>query len=184
MTLLAYQSTGETEVAAHKVRLASRLAMYGFRERQVPSASPPSLWRVHSADDSGSVDFNCQFSAVADQVHQSAAGAPTLRQQAVHWLRQNAAQVLSSASTMCHTLSATTFDAYVTALAEGAWGDHLTLQVLAELLHSRIWVVSSVSAAQFLVCVDPLTPPAPDRHLALCHLYTRFYASLELAPPS
>lgn len=130
------------------------------------------------------MDFNCQFSAVADQVHQSAAGAPTLRQQAVHWLRQNAAQVLASASAMCHTLNAATFDAYVTALAEGAWGDHLTLQVLAELLHSRIWVVSSVSAAQFIVCVNPLTPPAPDRHFALCHLYTTFYASLELAPPS
>lgn len=130
------------------------------------------------------MDFNCQFSAVADQVHRSPAGAPTLRQQVVHWLRQNVVQVLAAGAAMCHTLTTETFDAYVSALAEGAWGDHLTLQVLAELLHSRIWVISSVSAAQFVLCINPISPPAPERHFALCHLYSTFYASLELLPPA
>lgn len=186
MLLQQYQGSGEAELASHKTRLASRLQLYAFRERQVPSTfghillAIPHLFFFSSFP--LSVDFNCQFSAVADQVNRSPVGAATLRQQVVLWLRQNAALVLNSAEIMCHTLTTDTLETYVTRLAEGMWGDHLSLQVMAELLQSRIWVISSVSAAQFVICINPLSPPAPERHFALCHLHSTFYSSLELLP--
>ncbi len=102
------------------------------------------------------------------------------------WLRQNQTFVLARGEQMCHNLPAECFEDYCNRLARpGMWGDHLALQILAELYRAKIWILSSVGATNFVVEIEPLTPgPAPERHLALAHLYDAQYDSLAATAPA
>ncbi len=58
------------------------------------------------------------------------------------------------------------------------WGDHVTLASLAEMLQTRIWVLTSLQAA-----VDPVTIIVPqtaaERCIYLSHWAERHYNSLQ-----
>ncbi|XP_035678430.1 OVARIAN TUMOR DOMAIN-containing deubiquitinating enzyme 9-like [Branchiostoma floridae] len=105
-------------------------------------------------------DGNCQFSAVSDQVSRLKRGYMTancLREIVVSYLKNIPVPEPSSEHTVANFVQGD-FDAYLDRMAvNGEWGDHVTLQAMANLLNLPIHVVSSSYASrhQYLYKIYP-----------------------------
>lgn len=100
-------------------RLRSRLEAFGLREREVEG------------------DGNCQFRALSDQIYASQEHHMLVRMQAVE-------QLLLAADRYKDYVVAQTYDEYVQKMSlEGAWGDHVTLQAVADRIGVDINLVTS-----------------------------------------
>jgi hypothetical protein len=125
----------EDEVNLDRARLLSRLETFGLRARTVVG------------------DGNCQFRAVSDQLYGDEAHHGVVRSVCVD-------QLLCTAERYKDYVVADTYDAYVAKMSQlGEWGDHVTLQALADSLGVEINLVTSFESGG-LIRVTPQEPPA------------------------
>lgn len=100
-------------------RLRLRLDFYGVEERPIRG------------------DGNCQFASVSDQLYGTPRRHPEVRAAVVRRLR-------SEPELYSPYVPGQSYDAYVEEIAGcGAWGDHVTLQALADALGVRVVVLTS-----------------------------------------
>ncbi|KAK9842213.1 hypothetical protein WJX81_000852 [Elliptochloris bilobata] len=110
-----FSCSGEEE---ERQRLGAILASYGLCERLVKG------------------DGNCQFRALSDQLYGTGAHYAALRQLAV--------EQLAACSQWYSEFVAGDYHSYLSGMArDGTWGDHLTLQAVADRLGLRIVVLST-----------------------------------------
>lgn len=107
-------------------RLRLRLDLYGVEERPIRG------------------DGNCQFASVSDQLYGTPRRHPEVRAAVVRRLR-------SEPELYSPYVPGQSYDAYVEEIAGfGAWGDHVTLQALADALGVRVVVVTSFTQEAIL----------------------------------
>lgn len=119
--LVRQQSQADTDLA--HARLLSRLSAWGLRERPVKG------------------DGNCQFRAVADQLWGDEAQHALVRQMAVEQLAEEPEEYRDF-------ILGSSFEEYLEMMAaDCSWGDHVTLQALADRLRVEIALVTSFEEA-------------------------------------
>eukprot|EP00899_Mesostigma_viride_P012515 jgi/Mesvir1/21264/Mv21665-RA.1 len=113
----------QAEVA--RARLQERLFFYGLREVVV------------------SGDGNCQFAAVSDQLYRTPTNHRAVRSAVVKQLKQHPAQFSGYIPGDYH--------AYVRDMSRsGTWGDHITLQAVADVFGVRLNVLTSFEEAALI----------------------------------
>ncbi|KAG8460407.1 hypothetical protein KFE25_011898 [Diacronema lutheri] len=144
-----------TEVELDHERLLARLAEFGLAERT-----------VHG-------DGNCQFRAIADQLYGDQEHHAVVRSMCVD-------QLLAAAERYRDYVVAETYDGYVQKMSlDGEWGDHVTLQALADHLGIEINLVTSFASSAGLIRVTPCSPaPGPARPLGGAPIWLSFWAEI------
>jgi hypothetical protein len=132
-------------------RLRKRLLDWGLRERPVPA------------------DGNCQFSSLADQLYGSHAQSARVRALAC-------AQLAAEPGRYAGFVHGASYEAYRAQMAHaGTWGDHVTLQAVADCCQVRICVVTThASSAGAVLTVAPATGEADRAHT----LWLSFFAEV------
>lgn len=143
-----------TDVELDHARLLSRLDEFGLSERTVEG------------------DGNCQFRAVSDQLYASEGHHHLVRSMCVD-------QLLCAPERYRDYVLGETFDGYVQKMSmAGEWGDHVTLQALADYLGIEINLICSFESAG-LIRVTP-QPPAPGQPAPIggAPLWLSFWAEI------
>ena len=119
----------KTEADMDYMNLADRLKHYGLKEKKVKG------------------DGNCQFRSLADQLFGTMERHEEVRRMAIHQLKTE--------SDLYKPYVPEDFDQYVRTMSkDGEWGDHVTLQAVADLYGRKICVLSSYKT-NFIIDIKP-----------------------------
>ncbi|CAL8470675.1 g10217 [Coccomyxa elongata] len=130
-----------SEISADRQRMQERLAMYSLCEREVKG------------------DGNCQFRALSDQLYRSPGYYDQLRRAAVEQLRSHPEQYAPYV--------AGDWEDYLRLMAKsGTWGDHLTLQAIADRFGVKMYIVTSYREGD-IIEINPNGPLRSERVLYL-----------------
>jgi hypothetical protein len=146
--------------------MRERLKLYGMTEKKIRG------------------DGNCQFRSIADQISGSEENHAEFRKLCVDWLKKNESYKIDATTKLSDFLETDHFPTwadYCDYMARDAsWGDHITLIALAEVLQTRIWILSNVKSDAKLSPVTVIEPREVDQNrcIFLAHWHERHYSSL------
>eukprot|EP01114_Cavostelium_apophysatum_P001153 TRINITY_DN10988_c0_g1_i2.p1 TRINITY_DN10988_c0_g1~~TRINITY_DN10988_c0_g1_i2.p1 ORF type:complete len:306 (-),score=15.02 TRINITY_DN10988_c0_g1_i2:226-1074(-) len=130
-------------------------------------------------------DGNCQFRAIADQIHSDETRHRDVRENLVSWLRKNPHYPVDEDGTKISDFLESdrygSWENYCNMMSRDRyWGDQMTLLAASEVYKAKVFVLSSVETPANTSPVTLIEPKGcrPERTIRLSHYHEHHYNSL------
>jgi OTU-like cysteine protease len=175
-----FRSDDAKKMYGHLKSLAEELTQREVSDRDILVARVAKLgFEVRSIVGDG----NCQYRAVADQLHDDESRHKQMRRAAIKWLEENpdfAADPSEQAFAIRNFIDTDVYSTWQDYCSYHAgdcrWGDHITLLALAQVSRVNIHVFSSLHDARDVTVIESRQPST--HNIYLCHWHGVHYSSL------